>query len=80
MDFLRIKSKDILDNIKSKYFVQNFLNILPKKKLLQILQYNKALQSLMNLTVNDYKTYSKQFSSIEIKIIWQKINLVYLLI
>ena len=39
-----------------------------KKKLLEIMKYNKKLQKRLNLNINDYKEYSKLYSSIEIEL------------
>ena len=65
----QVKSKNILDNIKSKYIFMNIVNILQKKKLLKFIQYNKKIQNKFSIDINDYKEYSEIFTPIEIEII-----------
>ena len=67
----KLKQEDIklvFDNLKSDFFVEKLFNVLKKKKYLEILKYNKKLQNRINLSINDYKDYSKLFSSIEIEL------------
>ena len=64
----KIKIKDIFNNIKSKYILQKFFKYLLKKKLLDIIKYNKNIKSRINISINDYKEYSGIYSSIEIEI------------
>ena len=64
----KIKSKDLLKNIKSKYILQKFFKYLLKKKLLDIIKYNKTIKNRINISINDYKEYSEIYSSIEIEI------------
>ena len=64
----RIKSKDILKNLKSDYFLQKLFNNLLKKKSLDIIKYNKNIKERMNISIKDYKEYSEIFSPIEIEI------------
>ena len=61
--------KNEFENVRSKYILQKILEILPKKRTLAIVKYNKKLQEKLNLNINDYKEYSESFSSIEIEII-----------
>ena len=42
---------------------------MPKKKKLEIVNYNKRIQTRLNLSVKDYKEYSKIITPIEIEII-----------
>ena len=60
-----VKPNPILENIKSDYFLQKLYDIMPKKKKLEIVKYNKKVQNRLNLGVKDYKEYSE----IEIEII-----------
>ena len=57
-----------LINIKSDYFIQKFFDYIHKRKLLEIIKYNKNIQKRMNININHYKTYSEKYSSIEIEI------------
>ena len=63
-----LKSKDILNNLKSDYFLQKLFNFLQTKILLNIVKYNKNKQKRINININDYKEYSEKYSSIEIEI------------
>ena len=59
------KQNPILENIKSRYILSKLYNIIPKKKKLVIVKYNKRIQNRLNLDVKDYKEYCE----IEIEII-----------
>ena len=61
-------SKDIFKNLKNDYFLQLLFNILMKKKLLNIIKYNKKIKDRINISIKDYKEYSEIYSSIEIEI------------
>ena len=58
-----------LENIKSKYIITKIFDNLQKKKFLKIIKYNKQIKNRLNLSDNDYKEFSKLFSSIEIELI-----------
>ena len=75
-----IKSKDIFKNLKNNYFLQIIFNILLKKKLLDIIKYNKNIKNRININIDDYIEYLGIYSSIEIEIKLLKINMVNLLI
>ena len=45
---------------------------MPKKKKLEIVKYNKKIQNRLNLSIKDYKEYSKIITPIEIEIIPNK--------
>ena len=72
----QVKSKTILDKLKTDYFLERIFNIMCKKKSLGIMKYNKKLQKKMKINVNDYKAYSQKYSSIEIelKVVEKKYN------
>ena len=53
----KIKTKDILENIKSKYILQKVFDDLHKKRALEIIKYNKNIQKRMDININDYKNY-----------------------
>ena len=64
----RVKLKDILDNIKSVYFLEKIFDNMKKNKSLEIIKYNKKLQKRLNICINDYIKYSQLYSSIEIEL------------
>ena len=65
----KINSNNVLKNLKNKYtLVKIFDNIL-KKKLLDIIKYNKKIQKRINININEYIKYSEIYSSIEIEVI-----------
>ena len=66
------KLNSIIENIKSDYFLQKLYDVMPKKKKLEIVKYNKTIQNRINLSVKNYKEYSETFTPIEIKIIPSK--------
>ena len=55
-----------LMKIKSKYIVIKIFDNIKKSKLLKIINYNKKVQGLMKIKLNDYKN---EFSKIEIEVI-----------
>ena len=63
------ESKDILKKLKSDYFLLILFNNLLKRKLLDIIKYNKNIKNRINININDYKEYSEKCSSIEIEIV-----------
>ena len=63
------KPNPILESLKSDYFLQKLYDIMPKKKKLQIVKYNRKVQNRLDLGIKDYKEYSETYSSIEIEII-----------
>ena len=63
------KPNPILESLKSDYFLQKLYDIMPKKKKLEIVKYNKKVQNRLDLGVKDYKEYSETFTPIEIEII-----------
>ena len=74
----KIKEPDqigYLGNIKSKYILEIILSHFQKKKILQILQYNKKIQKRLNYNFDDYKEFSRLYTEIEIDII--QVNKLY---
>ena len=63
------KTKDKLKNIKSDYFLQNFFLNIRKKRILNIIKYNKLSQNRLNININDYKNYYYTYTPIEIELI-----------
>ena len=62
------KFVDKFENIKSDYFLEKVSNNIIKKRCLNILKYNKNIKKRINININNYKEYSKKYSSIEIEI------------
>ena len=60
--------KDIIKNIKSSYILKNLFKNMFKKKVLEIIKYNKNIKDRINISIKDYKEYSEIYSSIEIEI------------
>ena len=64
--------KDNINNIKSKYIMQMIFESLSKRKLLELIKYNKNIKKRLNININNYKEYrelySETYSSIEIEI------------
>ena len=54
--------------IKCKYIICEVFDLLDEKRLLQIINYNKELQMLLNVSIHDYKNSYKALSSIEIEL------------
>ena len=68
-EYTKIKRKDLFKNLKSDYFLIKIFDNLIKRKILDIIKYNKNIQDRLKININDYKEYSERFSSIEIEII-----------
>ena len=64
----QIISKNKYENLKSDYFLLKLFDNLKRKRLLEVLKYNKNIQKRINLNFNDYKEYSEKYSLIEIEI------------
>ena len=64
----KIKSIDKFENLINDYFLHILFNYLEKKKLLDILKYNKHIKKRINININDYKECLEKYSSIEIEI------------
>ena len=64
----QMKSKNKYEKLKNDYFLQKVFNNLEKKKLLNIVKYNKNIKKRINININDFKEYSEKYSSIEIEI------------
>ena len=48
-------------NIKSNYILKNLFKMISKSLYLDLINYNKALQSRMEIDINDYKNIGKKF-------------------
>ena len=62
----KIKSRVVLENLKSDFIFKKIVNTLKKNKSLEIIKYNKKFQKKLNLNINDYKEYS--LIEIELKV------------
>ena len=51
------KPNPITENIKSRYILSKIMDIMPKKKKLEIVKYNKKIQNRLDLGIKDYKEY-----------------------
>ena len=60
----QIKQESQLKKIRSKYILQQALYNLKKKKLLNIVKYNKEIQKRADINLKDYQEYSETYSSI----------------
>jgi len=65
---LNKETKNILNNLKSDYFLQLLFNNLVKKRYLDIIKYNNNIKDRINISIKDYKKYSEIYSSIELEI------------
>ena len=63
------KSDSILLNIKSNFLLKKIYNNIMKKKSMEIVRWNGKIQNRLNLSIDDYKEYSENFSSIEIEMV-----------
>ena len=63
------QSKNIFKNVKSNFILSKVYHTLSKKKLLDIIKYNRELKKRININIKDYKEYSEIYSSIEIEIL-----------
>ena len=53
------KENESAEKIKNRYILSKIIDIIPKKKKLKIVKYNKRIQNRLNLSVKDYKEYSE---------------------
>ena len=65
----KIKLKDYLIKIKSKYILKQIFKHLRKNILLQTIKYNKNIQKKLDFTFKDFKEFSQKYSKIELEII-----------
>ena len=67
-----INSNNMLNNLKSDYFIRKLFEYMSKKKSLETIKYNKNIQKRMDINIKDYKDYSEKYSSIKLEIIPMK--------
>ena len=54
----------MLDNIRSKYILKFFLSHVNEKKKLNLIKYNKNIQSKININILNYKILSGNYTTI----------------
>ena len=59
---------EMFKGLKCDFFIQRIFALFARKKLLELIKYNKQLQKMMNININDYKIYHEMFTSIELEI------------
>ena len=69
LDLENIQQKVNFDNIKSKYILKQIFDNLNKKRFFKIINYNKTIQNILDININNYKKYSETYTTIEIEII-----------
>ena len=50
--------KNIFKYVRSGFILRQLFGNLERKKLLDLIKYNKALKKRINININDYKEYS----------------------
>ena len=67
-----IAANNKLKNVKSHYIILKFFGYMSERKYLETIRYNKSIQKRINININHYKSYSEEYSSIELDIIPMK--------
>ena len=65
---IREKENGKLEKINSKYILKIVFDNFEKKKLLDIIKYNKKMKKRINININHYKKYSQKYTHIQIEI------------
>ena len=71
-------SKPALNNISSSYFLKYLFSHITEKTKLKLIKINKNIQNKINISVENYKKYNKEKTSIEIEITLEKSNSKYI--
>ena len=53
------QSNTNFNNIKSSYILKKIFNNLYKKKVFDLIKYNKKIQQRLNISINDFKNYNE---------------------
>ena len=62
------QSKNIFKNVKSNFILSKVFHSLLKKKLLDLIKYNKNIKDRINISIKDYKEYfSKYIHQLKLK-------------
>ena len=56
-----LKNTNLLENIKSKYNIQNTLLFLEEKKKLEIIKYSKYYQNILEIDLENFKNVSQKY-------------------
>ena len=51
----------MLDNVKLSYFLKLIFSCFDEKKKLQLIKYNKSLKNEIDITILNYKLFSKRY-------------------
>ena len=65
----KLKAKNKFENIKSKYILLKIFDNLQKRRSLDIIKYNKNMQTRLNININKFQEYLDIYSPIKIEII-----------
>ena len=60
-EFEYIESKVKLRDIKSSFIIKIIFSFLSEKKILDMIMYNKKLQNMLSLDIEDYKELSGKY-------------------
>ena len=64
----KAEARDKLKIIRSDFFLRLLFIHLERKRLLNMVKYNKNIKKRINININNYKEYSETFTPIEIEI------------
>ena len=53
----------MLQNIKSSYVIKQLLYYIEYKKLLTLIKYNKQMQDLLDININNIYNYKREMSN-----------------
>ena len=57
---IRVQSNTAdFNNIKSSFILKKIFNNLYKKKVFDLIKYNKKIQQRLNISINDFKNYNE---------------------
>ena len=51
----------MLENIKSSFFIQKLFGYVTEKKKLKLVEYNKAFQNYINISINNYIHFTAKY-------------------
>ena len=63
---------EMFKGLKCDFFIQRIFALFARKKLLELIKYNKKLQKIMDVNINNYKIYHEINTSIELEMTLQK--------
>ena len=65
MDEIKLKEIKFLNDIKSKYILQNIFSYIKEKQKLEMIIYSKNFQKTLELDIKDYQKISGKFKIAE---------------